>query len=280
MFSSSIKMRCFNVGCGHELVLPDGTTILIDPYFPSTDPERSKERVEGADYVLVTHTHYDHDLNLGWISKKFNSRIVLPAVAALAEAKYQGLTYDSLFPAFPNTKFTFPEFSLEIFQAKHNTLGAAHYCPDRDVTFEQTGIKGDPDCDALGGIFSLDYLITTNNGFRIFIASGQNMWEESISRCHNIRPNLLLRQCSVRPLGQDISTGSQVSAADLAKLFTRYNAQLLVPFHMDTLLKKWSKKQLDDYFAQVAVEVERLDPGAAFLAPEAWKWYQIGIGIL
>lgn len=56
MFSSSIKMRCFNVGCGHELVLPDGTTILIDPYFPSTDPERSKERVEGADYVLVTHT--------------------------------------------------------------------------------------------------------------------------------------------------------------------------------------------------------------------------------
>lgn len=277
MNSHSFKMRCFNVGCGHEIVLPNGKTILIDPYYPDKTPGHTQDDIQGADYILVTHTHFDHDLNLGYIAKKFNSKVVLPAMAALAEAKYQHLTYDSIYPAFPNTKLTFPDFSLEIFQAKHNTLGAAAYNPEVDVTYKMTGVKGDLDTDALGGIFSLDYLITTNNGFKILIASGQNMWEESISRFQELRANMLLRQCSVRPVGMDMYSGGQVDAHTLAKLFTSYNAQILIPFHMDALLKKWTPAQMDAYFAEVAEDVRKLDPGAVFIPPVAWKWYNIGI---
>lgn len=279
MLSHSFKMRSFNVGNGHEIILPNGKTILIDPYYPENVSGHTQDDIQGADYIVITHTHYDHDLNLGYIAKKFNSKVILPAMAALAEAKYQHLTYDSIYPVFPNSKLTFPDFSLEVFQAKHNTLGTAAYDPNVDITYKMTGVKGDLDVDALGGIFSLDYLITTNNGFKILLASGQNMWEESISNFQSIRPNMLIRQCSVRPLGQDLYTGAQVDAETLAKLFTSYNAQILVPFHMDSILKKWTPEKLDAYFADVSAFVKALDPGAVFLPPVAWKWYNIGIDV-
>ena len=277
MLSQSLKFRCFHVGGGHELVLPGGKTILIDPYYP--DRNHPQEDIQGADYILLTHSHFDHDLNLGWIAKKFDSRIIMPAGAALAEAKYQRLAYDSIFPAYPNSRFTFPDFTLDVFLAKHNTLGKAAYDPEVDVTFKMTGVKGDLDTDALGGIFSNDYLITTSNGFRILIASGQIEWAEALSQFQAMRPNLLLRQCSVRPRGADMYQGSQVSAKELAKLFTSYNAQILVPFHMDSLLKRWDEAQLESYFREVADEVRKADPGAVFVVPEAWKWYQIGIDV-
>lgn len=279
MTSHSFKMRSFNVGNGHEIVLPNGKTILIDPYYPEKTQGHTQDDIQGADYVIITHTHFDHDLNLGYIARKFNSKVILPAMAALAEAKYQRLTYDSIYPAFPNSKLTFPDFSLEVFQAKHNTLGTAAYDPEVDVTYKMAGVKGDLDADALGGIFSLDYLITTNNGFKILLASGQNVWEESISKFREIRPNMLIRQCSVRPLGQDMYSGSQVDAETLAKLFTSYNAQILVPFHMDSILKKWEPEKLDAYFGEVAAHVAKLDPGAVFLPPQAWKWYNVGINV-
>ena len=279
MYSQSIKIRCFNVGCGHEIVLPTGKTILVDPYYPADESGHTQEDIQGADYVLLTHSHFDHDLNLGWIAKKFDSRVILPAMAALAEAKYQRLTYDSIYPAFPNSTYTFPDFTLQVFQAKHNTLGKAAYDPEVDVTYKMTGVRGDLDTDALGGIFSNDYLITTNNGFRILIASGQNEWKESISTFQALGANMLLRQCSVRPRGADMYQGSQVDAPTLAKLFTSYGAQILVPFHMDSILKKWTPEQLDAYFADVAREVQKLDSGAVFLPPVAWKWYTVGLDV-
>lgn len=279
MLSHSFKMRSFNVGNGHEIVLPSGKTLLIDPYYPDKTPGHTQEDIQGADYVIVTHTHFDHELNLGYIVHKFNSKVILPAVSALAEAKYHRLPYDSIYPAFPGSKMTFPDFSIEVFQAKHNTLGAACYDPDVDVTYKMTGVKGDLDVDALGGIFSMDCLITLNNGFKILLASGQNVWEESISKFREIRPNMLIRQCSVRPMGQDVYSGGQVDAETLAKLFTSYNAQILVPFHMDSILKKWDEEKLEQYFRDVAQKVRELDPGAVFLPPKAWAWYNISIDI-
>lgn len=279
MISHSFRMRSFNVGNGHEIVLPGGKTILIDPYYPDNSPGHTEDDIRGADYIIVSHTHYDHELNLGYIAHKFNSKVILPAMSALAEAKYQHLTYDSLYPVFPGTKMTFPEFSIEVFQAKHNPLGAAAYDPQVDVTHKKTGKKGDLDADALGGIFSIDCLITLNNGFKILLASGQNVWEESIARFREIRPNMLIRQCSVRPMGQDADGGEQVDAQTLARLFTSYNAQILVPFHMDTILKKWGEDRLNAYFKEVAEIVSEIDPGAVFLPPKAWQWYNIGIDV-
>ena len=48
--SADMKIRSFNVGCNHEIILPNGKTILVDPYFPETLPQDcQKECICGAD---------------------------------------------------------------------------------------------------------------------------------------------------------------------------------------------------------------------------------------
>lgn len=279
MYRESIKLRCTTTGCGHEICLPNGKTIIIDPYYPDTVSGCTKEDVEGGDYVIVTHTHYDHDFHLGWITEKFNSKVILPAMDALQELKYQKLPFNNVYPVYPRDVMTFPDFKLEVFLTKHNSLGKLTYDPDNDMTFKKMGVPGDLDADALGGLFSYNYLITTNNGFKILIASGQNLWVETLSEFQAIRPNMLIRQVSVRPFESDLSSNNQVSAKELAKLFVSYNAQLLIPFHMDGLKARWGEEKLNQYLQEAAEEVERLDSGALFIIPEAWKWYSVGIGM-
>ena len=59
----------------------------------------------------------------------------------------------------------------------------------------------------------------------------------------------------------------------------RYGAQLILPFHMDVIDKKWGHEKCVAYMGEVAEHVSRLDPGAVFLYPEAAKWYSVGLSI-
>ena len=67
MKSTSLKIRAFNVGGAFEIKLPNGKIVLIDPFFTSNQFEGgfTREDVTGADYILLTHSHYDHDIDVG-----------------------------------------------------------------------------------------------------------------------------------------------------------------------------------------------------------------------
>ncbi|MFP3040227.1 MBL fold metallo-hydrolase [Treponema primitia] len=273
MKSTGLKIRFFNVGAGHELVLPNGKTILIDPYFTGLDfGGPTREDVKGADYILVSHTHYDHDIDLGYFVEKFNSKVFIGAYSATAALRYHKLPYDNVFPMYPGQNYHLDDFTLDIFQAKHNPTGGLKYSLENDITLKQLGISGHKECDENGYLDSYDFLISTNNGFRILMASGQAIWKNVF----DIHPNILLRQAGVRK-GGDLLTGEQVSPHILAELLTKYGAQMIFPFHQDVMYKRWGAEKLSEYFADVSREVAGLDPGAVFIYPTPWKWYNLGI---
>lgn len=280
MKSTSISIRTFNVGGNHEILLPNKKTILIDPFFPGDKTgDRSRESVSGADYILVTHTHFDHETDLGYFVKKFNSKVFVGAFSAMALMKFHNIPYDNIFPVFPGQKFTLEDFTLEAWQAKHNPSGGRIFSPDHDIAKKELGIEGHLDCDDIGSMESLDFLITTKNNFRILMASGQTIWSDLFDICKEKRPNLLLRQAGVRRSNGDFFTGEQVSALELAELFVKYNAQIIMPFHMDILCKRWGENKAEEYFEEVREEISKLDPGALLIYPKAWEWYGIGIDV-
>lgn len=280
MKSSSIKIRTFNVSGNHEIMLPNKKTILIDPFFPvGKTGECSRESVSGADYILVTHTHFDHETDLGYFVKKFNSKVFVGAFSAMAAMKFHKIPYDYIFPVFPGQKFTLEDFTLEAWQAKHNPSGGRIFSPEDDIAKKELGIEGHLDCDDMGSMESLDYLITTKNNFRILMASGQTIWSDLFEICKEKRPNLLLRQAGLRRSNGDLFTGEQVSPAELAELFVKYGAQIIMPFHMDVLCNRWGENKVEEYFREVGKEISELDPGAQFLYPTACKWYNIGLDI-
>ena len=75
----------------YEFVLPNGKTIVMDPYF-DTEPAgghnefnytptklSAGEWVNGADYIILTHGHFDHVNDLGSVLNKYpKAHVIAP----------------------------------------------------------------------------------------------------------------------------------------------------------------------------------------------------------
>lgn len=277
MESNCFKVRTYNVGGNHEIVLPSGKVVLVDPYFMACNyPNFSRENVTGADYIIVTHGHLDHDSDVGYFVEKFHAKVFCGVMTAEALMKFHKIPYDNIFPVFPNSRYTMEGITFDFWQAKHNESGRRTWDPETNMSARDFGVEGHQTLDMLGSMDSLDWMITTSNGFRIMMASGRAVFEEAFTRCKELRPNVLLRQAGVR---HPERPGEQVSAEELARLLVRYGAQLILPFHMDVLDRRWGHEKCVSYMQEVAQWVSQLDPGAAFLYPEALKWYSVGLNI-
>ncbi len=281
MYSRSVRIRTFNAGCAHEIILENGKVIIIDPFFTGPHMDgHSIDEITGADYILITHTHFDHDLNLGELVRKFNAKVFVGTQSAVPLLKFHKISYDNVYPVYPGQELIFEDFTLDVLQAKHNPTGSRLYSEETDIARDALGIVGHKECDDCGNLESLDYMITTNNSFKILTASGQLISNTHFAWCKEQGPNVLLRQAGVRTGGADLFSDGQVSPHELAQLFVKYHAQLIIPFHMDVIYKKWGKGKTDQYFQEVEKEVQILSPGSLFVLPEPWKWYEIGVSMI
>ncbi len=275
-----LRFRSFGVGCAHEIQLANGKHIVIDPFFGEHETEEhGRESVSGADYILITHTHFDHDLAAGYLAKKFNSKVFVGTMSAMDFLKFHEISYDNVFPVTPGQTYTLEDFTLQIWAAKHNPSGGRTYHEETDICRKETGIEGHKACDNWGSLESLDYMITTRNNIRILVASGRIVWEELFDQCRRQCPNILLRQSGMRKTGEDLFGGGQVSAGELAEVLVKYGAQLIIPFHYDVMVWKIGEDGVRKYFEEVKAEVERLAPGSSLLYPESYRWYRLGLGI-
>lgn len=274
MIQSSFCMRTINSGANHEIILPNGKVVLIDPFFLDCKfPGFSRDDVTGADYIILTHAHLDHDSDLGYLVHKFNSKVFTGVMTADSILKFHKIPYDNIIPVFPGQTYTMDGVVFQFWQAKHNPLGGKTFDPDKDVAKSRYGIEGHKNCDHWGSMESLDVLITTENNFRILMASGTVLWNDLFDECKRIRPNVLLRQAGVR------NNGEQVLPVELADLLVKYGAQVVFPFHMDVLVKKWGEEKTEDYMNDVAEQVKKKAPGSVFIYPKPLVWYEVGISI-
>lgn len=280
MKNNSVRIRPFNVGGAFEIVLPNGKVILLDPYFSAVtfDSGKTREDVTGADYIILSHTHFDHDFDVGYFVKKFDSKVFCGAMSAFELVKFHKIPYDNIFPVYPGQTYTLDDFTVSFFQTKHNPSGSRTYDPEHPIA-AGLGIPEHELCDELGSMESMDFMITTNNNFRILENSGRIVWKEIFDVCKQQRPNVLLRQAGVRRGYGDLYSGEQVPPAELAELFTRFGAQLVIPFHHDVMVKRWGLEKTNAYLDAVAEEVSKQDPGAMMLNPVAWQWYSLGLEV-
>ena len=67
------------VWLGHgtfQLTLPDGETIVIDPWIEGNPTYPAGYEITRCDTILVTHGHFDHVQDVPTLSKKFSPRVV------------------------------------------------------------------------------------------------------------------------------------------------------------------------------------------------------------
>ncbi|UCB43799.1 MAG: MBL fold metallo-hydrolase [Dehalococcoidales bacterium] len=118
----SMKFRWLGYVC-FEMVLPSGKVLVIDPYidYSPTAPVRCQE-VTGADYIALTHGHFDHVTDVGTLVKKFGSRVICSHDVAEPLTKLFNLEVGCINKVTAGDIVVFDDLRVEVKKGQHVDL--------------------------------------------------------------------------------------------------------------------------------------------------------------
>ena len=119
----AIKMRWLGTAC-FEIVLPDNRTIIIDPYVDdSVSSPFMSDRIEGCDYIFITHGHFDHVLDVGKLVHRFNPKIFCSDVTAESLITHQDVAASLISRVKPGDTIREEGLIVEVLQGVHVDFG-------------------------------------------------------------------------------------------------------------------------------------------------------------
>lgn len=271
--SHAMEFRWINGQC-FEFKLNNGITILTDPWFHAEGdddmlskmcpPDFTVDDLEGADYVLLNHTHMDHIANLQEVVDRFHSTVIAHSGNILELMKSHEIPVTDMYPVDYEGTYYFDGFVLQTHHGTHHrgkmTLqGVMDWHP-------QEGLIG-----AMGGTFNMNFVITTAQGMRVAFIGGND--DGMIERLQGPeKPNLIIRN---KMASSKVKEGVAESFADW---FAAVDTQLLIPMHYETWLTtdpEFANRMISDMNRIMAEKgkVGRVAP------MERGKWYTLDLAI-
>ena len=279
-FRSGFSLRWLNTA-GFEMILPGGAHLLVDPWLDSSEIYPFPlAKIERADYVLLTHAHFDHAASLGEIQKKFpTARMLIGDLSAEALAKEYHLNLARIFRVRGGECYEFDDVRIDAISARHTEGAQGSYW------MEGSNLKpgGVPDDTMWYGTLEMyNYRITAADGSHIVVWGGMTT-DEQINR---------MRHYS----GNDVAVMHVSPKQDygmFASLVKAINPKVVIPHHYDIwdVLFKAHPETLKDMplpreqitadriLGLIAASVEKECPYTSFFVPEHHKWYDFGFSV-
>ncbi len=267
--SKSLRIRFIGTQC-YELELPNGVHIITDPYITPVKGyancgfrDFSLDEIERCDYILLTHSHWDHTSDIGELCRRFGARIFLGSMVAPDVIDFFKLGLSSTIIMNPGQKFIFDGFEMTGFLGDHIKLPPALI---GDGSLKNLG--GAPDgyerLSRLGTVECYNFCLTLDNNYRILMFAGTDENKDVYKIADEFRPNLLLRQI----VG---SYGMKWNADIIAGL----KAQLTLPMHQESCVRGVFGFTMDEAVEQINTRLKDLGSQTTFFVPEPYKWYTI-----
>ena len=281
--SNILNFRWINGQC-FEITLPNGVHILTDPFLPSvTNPAGLCENmqkscgiqipftvddIEGADYIILNHTHGDHILQLEEIAAKFHSKVIVQSAMAMQLAEKTKLTLTDIYPVDLNSTYYFQGFELITFHGTHHPAKGS-------IDVERKRMLKDFPADmqeisAWGCLFNMNFILKTDENISIAFAGGDIDGDyEIFDRYH---PQVILRN------KLHSSATEYDVAAEWSEYLERSHALLMVPMHHEKWLNL-NPGYMEGLVRQMNDRLTAHGSVARVLNPERTKWYSLSLGI-
>lgn len=271
----TLAFRWINGQC-FEFRFSNGKTLITDPWYqmesgPLADkcpPNFTTADLKGGEYVFLNHTHLDHIANLQQVCDRFHPTVIAHSAVCMALAQQFSLPLTSLYPVDFEGTYYFDGFILET----HHTTHHSQPWDYRQMTGEHSPFGGaHPELNALGGIFNMNFILTTREGMRIAFIGGND--DGMLQRMTGTnRPNLIIRNKMAS------SKVKAHAAEDFARWFSQADVPLLVPMHYETWLTE------DPAFAADMIDtmnrmMEQQGKIGRVAAMQRGKWYTLDLGI-
>ena len=219
MLDNGVRVRWLNTA-GFEMVLPGGAHLLVDPWLDSSDVYPFPlEKIERADYILLSHVHFDHAQDIAAILAKFpKARLFVGDLSVDALCREQRVSLTNVYRVRPGEEYQFDDVKINVYAGRHTENARGVYRPaefDSDVS----------SLDSLTGWYGSmelqNYLITAADGTRVLVWAGQTTPDQKY-RFAGLRPDVACMHLSPK---QDPEV--------FAGLVQAIGAKVVVPHHHD-----------------------------------------------
>jgi len=242
-----------------------GRTVVNDnrPLYSWSDKATADEtaidsHIPRADYVLVTHTHYDHILDVPHIALKTGATVIGTESTANVLRAY-GVPEQQIITVRGGEDYQFPAFSLKVIPSIHSPLDHKHYFSSATAP---AGMKAPLTLEQIhpeGG--TLAYLIRIQ-GHQILGFGGNNYIEREIS---GLDPDVAL-------VG---AAGSRTEIYDYSGRLMRalHYPALVLPTHWDNFLVPYETSQQPalDALKSFVAEIEAASPKTRVIVPKYFE---------
>lgn len=289
---SFIRFRWCSVAF-YQIVLPDGTSIITDPaqyLYPDNmvaeaDYIRYRDQsaadiLDRVDYVLLSHTHFDHVQDLLQVMAKFpDARVIVPDSLTLPLLLEKNLNTirRNVFMIGHQDELRFPEFSLKGYMGKHTVFASNDpflgHIPERNYRTDFPAQDGSPDVigaifAASGGMDLRNYVLTTPDGLSVFIWAGQIQEDFRRFLYHGLKPDLMFVQIAGTNIGGD---RKNPSGAIIGEFALDVEPKIVLPIHQE----KFTADCLESIRTQCNRYFTAKESLIRFENPRVYQWYTL-----
>lgn len=282
ILKNGITMRWINTA-GFEIHLSNGAVILVDPWLDHADiyPLPLSE-IDRADYVLLSHIHFDHAQDIAALLKKFpKAKLFVGDLSTDALCQWQHINLNQIYRIHSGERYEFDDLTIDLFAGRHTENARGCYRED-NLTNDPQSLS-----DWYGSMELLNFLITADDGTKIVVWGGMTSPDQKY-RLHGLKPDLALMHVSPK---QDFS--------EFVQLIKSMGAQVVIPHHydlveplfrekpqlMDLMLSEEAKRKFlvgGVFSGKLFIEefrrcIEENVTGSTLMELEHHKWYRFGL---
>lgn len=282
-----LKLRWSGVNF-FEFVLPNGKTVVMDPYFDDVNDAHNEykytptdlsagEWVNGADIIVLTHGHFDHTGMLASVLEHYpKAHIIIPEHTIPSVIVDQNVDYFSHYfsEAGAHDKFEFPGLVMETVRSNHNVgravnpLGGAGGSLYKD---EQGNVDFFKIWKWVYERELINLKLTTDEGFTVLIWNSEMQpdgmgFETRKYFYRDARPDLFMYQVAGASFG---GNRRNPNCEPMGRFIAEVKAKTAVPEHQ----QHFSYEELDRMAGQFAGYCDQAGVPTSFLTPETGVWY-------
>jgi len=280
-----LKLRWINTQC-YQIVLPNGAVILTDPTIrpPREDkPQHAKlkvpnftiEDLDRVDYIIVSHTHFDHIPDIGSVFEMYHPLVIAHHGCAKEIGEFFNIPFTYIYPVEFDGTYVLDDFTLQTHHGRHNPRVTRRPSDSVDAARDiYDNLEGDTfPLSKLGDLYNINFSITTHENYRIGFGAGvddahlKKVWQDA-------GLNILLRFVTGVTKNTDFD-----KVVDLAVDWMKVSgAQLMLPMHHESMFHN-NPADVDKYVSLVNEKMASDGCQGRMFNPRRCEWVQIGLAI-
>ena len=270
MNTDCLQFRWINASC-YEFKLLDGRIITIDPFLDRSDKSFTVEDLSTPDYVLITHTHFDHIMELGALMERNDSaRVFVSEITATELADYFQIRFGQVYGVENNLRLDVDGISILPSHGKHSRFKVRSRESLKwlaNAAEKECGAKGQEQLMLLGSTVYTDYTVTLPYNLKIFITGGDKTLSVPYDTAREQAPFIVVRQVS-----------NLDSPEQYAEIVARLGGKIVLPHHQEHPERRLGMP-MAEFVERVNAHLNKIAPGMVMLHPQQYKWYELGISV-